>query len=318
MEFVLNEYHRNVSDEELIADVKKVAKTLGKKTLSQRNYTKNGKYAVNTLLRRFGNWFNVLELCGMQPNVLQVAAALGRHEYYTVDTDELLADIKRVALQLNKRTISGAEYQQYGIYSRSTCFHRFSSWNEALKQAGLEPYKKVPGKRINDEDMLKEIERIWIKLGRQPTYSDIRAGISQYSAHAYAEHFGGWRGALEAFVKYINEEEPATEYINEEESDDEAVVADEEESRENIIRPVKINKSRHKTSRDVNYRLRFKVMQRDNFKCCLCGKSPAKDPSVELHIDHIFPWSKGGETVIDNLQTLCSVCNLGKGNLVPE
>ena len=72
----------------------------------------------------------------------------------------------------------------------------------------------------------------------------------------------------------------------------------------------------HKTSRDINLRLRFRVLQRDNFKCCACGASPAKDPAVELHVDHITPWAKGGETVFENLQTLCSKCNLGKSDIV--
>ncbi|MBO5369839.1 MAG: HNH endonuclease [Clostridia bacterium] len=67
-----------------------------------------------------------------------------------------------------------------------------------------------------------------------------------------------------------------------------------------------------KTSRKISDKLRYQVLKRDNFKCCACGASPAKNPDVELHIDHIIPWSKGGETVINNLQTLCSVCNLGK------
>ena len=44
--------------------------------------------------------------------------------------------------------------------------------------------------------------------------------------------------------------------------------------------------------------------------------SPATNPSTILHVDHIIPWSQGGETVIDNLQTLCSDCNLGKGALL--
>lgn len=70
----------------------------------------------------------------------------------------------------------------------------------------------------------------------------------------------------------------------------------------------------HKTKRDVSLQLRFAVLKRDNFKCCACGASPAKNPSVELHIDHIIPWSKGGETELSNLQTLCSICNLGKSN----
>ena len=60
----------------------------------------------------------------------------------------------------------------------------------------------------------------------------------------------------------------------------------------------------------------YQVLKRDNFKCCACGASPAKDPAVELHIDHIIPWSRGGETTPENLQTLCSRCNLGKSDLL--
>ena len=67
-------------------------------------------------------------------------------------------------------------------------------------------------------------------------------------------------------------------------------------------------------SRFISNALRYKVLKRDCFKCCACGASPAKDPSVELHIDHIVPWSNGGETTLDNLQTLCSLCNIGKGD----
>lgn len=70
----------------------------------------------------------------------------------------------------------------------------------------------------------------------------------------------------------------------------------------------------HRTKRDASVKLRFDVFKRDNFKCCICGASPAKDINVELHIDHIIPWSKGGETEMDNLQTLCSRCNLGKSD----
>ena len=73
---------------------------------------------------------------------------------------------------------------------------------------------------------------------------------------------------------------------------------------------------KHKTKRDPSERMRWIVMKRDNFKCCACGSSPAKDPSIELHIDHIIPWSKGGETEMDNMQTLCSNCNLGKSDLI--
>jgi len=72
----------------------------------------------------------------------------------------------------------------------------------------------------------------------------------------------------------------------------------------------------HKTPRDLSLRLRFRVMKRDNFACRACGASPALKPGLLLHVDHIEPWSRGGETVEENLQTLCEGCNLGKSNVL--
>jgi len=71
---------------------------------------------------------------------------------------------------------------------------------------------------------------------------------------------------------------------------------------------------RHKTKREITDRLRFRVLMRDGFTCVSCGASPTKALGVELHVDHIVPWSIGGETEESNLQTKCSQCNLGKGN----
>lgn len=58
--------------------------------------------------------------------------------------------------------------------------------------------------------------------------------------------------------------------------------------------------------------LRYDVMKRDGFRCQLCGRS-ASD-GVTLEVDHIIPVSKGGKTVMSNLQTLCWDCNRGKSN----
>ena len=78
----------------------------------------------------------------------------------------------------------------------------------------------------------------------------------------------------------------------------------------------KTKSNKYNSSRTISDKLRYQVLKRDNFKCCACGASPAKNPSVELHIDHIIPYSKGGKTIIENLQTLCSKCNLGKSDTI--
>ena len=306
MKFELNEHHRNIPNDDLLDDVKRVASINGKKTLTGGEYRQHGKYGLNTFLRRFGSWNTVLELCGLDVNAFQRAAAKGGHNYSALTDDQLIDDLKRVAEVLNSKTFSSGDYQKYGEFSKGTFFHRFGTWNNALEKAGLIPYTQVSGKRISDKAILQEIERIWVKLGRQPTSTDITSGVSIYSLNTYARHFGSWRNALRTFVEYINGEDAS--------SQEEPFFEEIEPSNRTTINypelPVK-----HKTVREPNLRLRFLVMQRDNFKCCMCGASPAKDPSVELHIDHIVPWSKGGETVIDNLQTLCSKCNLGKSDL---
>ena len=58
--------------------------------------------------------------------------------------------------------------------------------------------------------------------------------------------------------------------------------------------------------------MRWQIFERDDFKCVACGKS-ANDGAI-LHIDHIIPKSKGGKNTIDNYQTLCHLCNIGKSN----
>lgn len=58
---------------------------------------------------------------------------------------------------------------------------------------------------------------------------------------------------------------------------------------------------------------RFRILDRDDYKCVACGRTPEMD-GVTLHLDHIKPRSKGGTDVDDNLQTLCAECNIGKGN----
>jgi len=69
---------------------------------------------------------------------------------------------------------------------------------------------------------------------------------------------------------------------------------------------------KHKTKRLPSERLKVQVLMRDGNKCRLCGITLTGD---NIHFDHVNPWSKGGETVLENLQILCAKHNLAKGDL---
>ena len=207
--------------------------------------------------------------------------------------EELITDLKRVANDLKKSpTID--EYNEYGTYHSTTLTRRFGSWFKALENAGLGRTRSLLN--IPEEDLFQNLEEVWIKLGRQPSYQELQKPLSKYSAGTYENRFGSWRKALEKFIAYMNKE---TDFSS-------------QEAIKNVeIEPI----TKHRTKRGINWRLRFLVMRRDNFKCRKCGRSPATDPSIILHVDHIKAWASGGETVLENLQTLCSKCNIGKSDL---
>lgn len=215
-------------------------------------------------------------------------------------TDELLIeDLMLVAKKLKKNSITGEEYNLNGKYSSTTYKRRFGSWFTALEKAGLEE-SRTPA-NIPQKDLFKNIEDVWIQLGRQPLYGEIKQPLSKYSASTYEKRFGTWRKALESFVEYINSEQEEEKSIVEESKSD------------SIIEKEIVYK--HKTKRDISERLKVQVLMRDGNKCRLCGITVTGD---NIHFDHIKPWSKGGETVFENIQVLCAQHNLAKGNFELE
>ena len=302
MKFILKEYVP-ICDEDIIKDIDSVAKQLNVSYLSISQYKQHGKYSQCAIQNHFGTWTKALALAGLRNE-------RNSEDRKRIKDSEYLMDLKRVAKLMKSETVTLSNYEQFGKYPSGSFFQRFKTWDNALILAELQP-TGLSLKRISEQECYNEIERIWRLLGKQPTSNDI-CRLSKYSLDTFKRRFGGWRNALSSFVEYINS--------NSEESDEvpteTAKNPIENSDKERIVEPaIQVRSAQKRTSRNINTKLRFKVLQRDHFRCCACGASPAKDPSVELHIDHIIPWSKGGETVMENLQTLCSKCNLGKSNM---
>jgi len=50
--------------------------------------------------------------------------------------------------------------------------------------------------------------------------------------------------------------------------------------------------------------MRATVQERDRNQCRYCGETVS-----QLHVDHVYPESKGGKTVVGNLVIACATCN---------
>ena len=217
-----------------------------------------------------------------------------------VPDQEILQDLRRSAKSLGRNTITMAQYLETGRAHPSTIQRRFGSWPRALELAGLAPSRSRIG--IGDEELFDNMRSVWIRLGRQPRYTDIRSSVSLFSAGTYEKRFGSWSKALRKFVAWANAS-PA-----------ECVPpADEGPSSAGSRSSLECSPVR-RTRREISERQRFRVLLRDGFRCTACGASPLRSVNIDLHVDHIIPWSKGGETIDENLTTKCKPCNLGKGN----
>lgn len=305
MKFELTDLRQKFSDEELINDLRKVANNLGKNSLKQRDYCKkNGaKFNLKTAIKRFENWDNTLKKAGLEGEKSLKGIEYGEKE---IKDEVLLADLVRVATELNNPNITISDYETHGKYTHVTMGVRFGSWNKAKAKANLEVTYITNN---SNEDLFQNILELWTHLGRQPKYGEVVSPNSKFNGSTYARRFGSWRAALEAFIEYVNSDN-SSEDVEETNSQ---LIPINVPSKNSIATHKEIKLKR--TPRGINLRLRWTILKRDNFSCRKCGRSPAKDPSIILHVDHIIPWSKDGETVIENLETLCEQCNLGKSNL---
>jgi hypothetical protein len=67
----------------------------------------------------------------------------------------------------------------------------------------------------------------------------------------------------------------------------------------------------NKPKRAPSSALRKEIIERDGYHCQYCGWAINEGKE---HIDHVIPWSRGGETSFNNLVVSCRKCNARKGN----
>jgi len=289
MRFELDPNNRGASECEMIEDMRAVAAKCGARRLGSAMYRRGGgRFHPSTIARRFGSWHTACDKAGLLP---------GRASH--VDRDQAIADLKRCAAILGRDSLTCKQYDsdEDRMYSSTAIANEFGGWFAAMNAAGLKRSRTLG---VSNEQYFDNLATIWQILGRQPKYGEVAKPLSRFSVGAYENRFGSWRGALEAFVEYMNAEHGANSTSHSAAPTDQTIMLE--------AAPPK------RSGRSPSWRLRHLVMKRDGFRCCHCGSSPATSPGVSLHIDHIVPWAKGGDTTIDNLQTLCEKCNIGKSD----
>lgn len=214
--------------------------------------------------------------------------------------DRLRALARGKGGRLTERDLVGT-----GVPSRGALVRRFGSWRAALERAGLG--RPRGSFRYTDEECFANLAMLWRQRGGPPRLADTDRAPSTVGSAAYLRRAGTWQRALSAFAAFTGADPsgpgPAGAVARI------ATVAPLDDTAPRAARP-----AGNARGRGLSLRLRFKVLQRDRFRCTACGNGPAADPDCRLQVDHIVPRSKGGGDDLANLRSLCADCNLGRGN----
>lgn len=304
------------TDASILDDLKRVSESFPNEPLTSVFYSKHGLYSVNSFKRRFGGWSKALKAAELGSRFVGPATTerMRSQPNRAVTNEEILVKIRDVFSRLGKPSISGSDIEANSDITQPLMYRRFGSVSAALRQAGIE--QAAHGRRHTEDEVFENLLNVWTHYGRSPTVSEMDKPPSTIGKNTYLHRYGGWRKALKAFVERINAEsndEPSKPLKADASVKPNSLVTNQLASRSRKAR-VQRTIIKPEDRRDPSIGLRFQVLKRDQFRCKLCGRSPATELGCKLHVDHIIPFSKGGKTTFDNLQTLCSHCNIGKSN----
>jgi 5-methylcytosine-specific restriction endonuclease McrA len=278
-------------DQSLIDELRRVAALIPEPKFGSSKYDSLGKVHSTTLRTRFGTWRQVLSAAGLENRFDESKDPWTR--------EKIIERLQSVAQRTGRKSVTIRELSEDDGPTSRPVHRLFGTYRKALEAASLSQNRG--GIRHTDEECYENLLAVWTAIGRQPNYAELKSAPSKVGPKAYISRWGSWRKALQAFIDRVNQDAP-------------------DESRKPEARDELYDKAIRvkRTSRDIPLGLRYTVLVRNRFRCVICGRSPATNLNVNLHVDHLKAWANGGETKLENLRSLCSDCNLGKGSREEE
>jgi 5-methylcytosine-specific restriction endonuclease McrA len=122
MKFHLEPHHRNTPDGELIQDLVRVSKEIGKDKITIDEYNERGRFHNTTLTRRFGSWFNALEKAGLK-----------KTRNLNISNEDLFNNLVEIWTSLGRQPKYNDLKKDVSKYSAGTYEYRFGGWRKAIE-----------------------------------------------------------------------------------------------------------------------------------------------------------------------------------------
>jgi hypothetical protein len=169
----------NIPEAELLDEIKRLQSELGR-TPTAIDMESKGEFGWATYETAFGSWNAAVQEAGFEPN--------GR---INIEKSELIDAIKSLRTRLGQ-TPGRRDMDRNGQFDSGTYLSTFGSWNNALREADIEPNKRHD---VSDTELIEAIEQLRDTLGRVPTRVEMD-NQGAFSGTTYRHRFGSWSDAL--------------------------------------------------------------------------------------------------------------------------
>jgi hypothetical protein len=143
------------SDDSIVDELKRIAKSLGKDSVSTDDIRTYGRLSYSVVNKHFGSLRKALEVAGLKPQ-----------RYMNATDAELLGiiiELWETVLEKEGRTPEKRDLQAFNFpVSGDTYTRRFGSWKKALIQA----YESVNAEGLDEEILVKNTEDLKPKKSR--------------------------------------------------------------------------------------------------------------------------------------------------------
>ena len=172
---------RGWTKEELIAELKRVAKLLGHAP-TQLAFDEHASMSCGTVAYNFGTYNKGLKVAGLEPNYRR-----------DISKSECITELQRVAKKLG-HSLTMAGFNKEGSISAGTIQSSFGSWNAGLSAAGLRVNSRYD---ITKSECITELQRVAKKLGHVPTMPEFTKHANM-SRQPVVSNFGTYNKGLKA------------------------------------------------------------------------------------------------------------------------
>lgn len=115
---------RNISEQAIIDDLKRVSEILGKSSITSSEYALNGKYGISTVLRKFSKWNDAL-----------LKSGLDVQNQTNISNEDLFKNLESVWNILGRQpTTKDFKTKDLSKYSLTVYESRFDGWCNTLVQ----------------------------------------------------------------------------------------------------------------------------------------------------------------------------------------